>query len=45
MSKYIDFVLARLYLAILGIMVFIVGIISPSQAMERLRNAVRDMDA
>lgn len=45
MKKYIDFILARVYLAILGMMVFVVGIISPAQAMDRLRNAVKDMDA
>jgi len=44
MSKYIDFVLARFYLIVLGIMVIAVGIISPSNAMERLKSAVKDMD-
>ena len=45
MSKYIDFVLARFYLIILGLMVMVVGIISPGNAMARLKVAVEDMDA
>ena len=44
MKKYIDFVLARVYLVVLGMMVIVVGTISPSQAMERLGNAVKGMN-
>ncbi len=44
MSKYIDFILARFFLVVLGIMVIAVGIISPSNAMERLKMSVKDMD-
>lgn len=44
MSKYIDFVLARFYLVILGIMVIVVGIISPANALARLKNSVIFLD-
>ena len=44
MSKYIDFVLARVYLIILGLMVVMVGVISPSNAMARLGVAVKEME-
>ena len=44
MSKYIDFILARLYVFILGMAIAIVGLISPNESLNRLKSAVKDMD-
>ena len=45
MSKYIDFVLARLYVFILGCAIAMVGLISPSNALDRLKSAVKGMES
>lgn len=44
MSKYIDFVLARIYVMILGLSITIIGILSPNEALNRMAKAAKEMD-